>query len=104
MHDMMKIMERELDNTGLIYIYRESGRWYAYEQSAFFVCQMLRGQVDLGKVIMNNTLWLTRAEVEIELVPHEYLVSYCADEYVFYYVPDKKFQDYLAGVDPITGN
>jgi len=32
MCEVVTLLERELDNTGLIFIYREDdGKWYAYE-------------------------------------------------------------------------
>lgn len=89
MCEMVTIMEREAQNTGLVYIYREEGNWYAYEQSAFFLCQMMDNLATFGKLI-NNVVWLTCAEVKIESIPLEHLVSYCDDEYVLYYVPRTK--------------
>ena len=42
MREIIMMLERELSNDGLIYIYRESdGKWYAYEQSAFYLCALL---------------------------------------------------------------
>ena len=59
----MTILERELSNSDLIYIYWEQdGKWYAYEQSAFYLSQMMLG-VSLGRYVMEDTLWLTKAEV-----------------------------------------
>ena len=44
----MTILERELSNSDLIYIYWEQdGKWYAYEQSAFYLSQMML-RVSLG--------------------------------------------------------
>ena len=38
MCEVVKVLERELDNSGLIYIYQEGdeGKWYVYERSAYF--------------------------------------------------------------------
>lgn len=42
MREIIMMLERELSNDGLIYIYRESdGKWYAYEQSAFYLSRMM---------------------------------------------------------------
>ena len=57
MREIIMMLERELSNDGLIYIYRESdGKWYAYEQSAFYLSQMMLG-VSLGRYVMEDTLW-----------------------------------------------
>lgn len=34
MNDFLKILSREVDNPDHIYLYYENGNWYAYEQSA----------------------------------------------------------------------
>nr|WP_257221338.1 MULTISPECIES: hypothetical protein [Bacteroidaceae] len=53
----MTILERELSNSDLIYIYWEQdGKWYAYEQSAFYLSQMML-RVSLGCYVMEDTLW-----------------------------------------------
>ena len=50
MREIIMMLERELSNDGLIYIYRESdGKWYAYEQSAFYLSQMMLGVLCDGK-------------------------------------------------------
>ena len=57
MREIIMMLERELSNDGLIYIYRESdGKWYAYEQSAFYLSQMML-RVSLGCYVMEDTLW-----------------------------------------------
>ena len=62
----MTILERELSNSDLIYIYWEQdGKWYAYEQSAFYLSQMMLG-VSLGRYVMEDTLWLAKAEVDVK--------------------------------------
>lgn len=86
MCEMVTIMEREAQNTGLVYIYREKDSWYAYEQSVFYLCQMM-GELVIFDKLINNAVWLTCAEVKMESIPLEHLVSYCDDEYVLYYVP-----------------
>ena len=67
----MTILERELSNSDLIYIYWEQdGKWYAYEQSAFYLSQMMLG-VSLGRYVMEDTLWLAKAEVDVSRISHE---------------------------------
>ena len=72
----MTILERELSNSDLIYIYWEQdGKWYAYEQSAFYLSQMMLG-VSLGRYVMEDTLWLAKAEVDVSRISHENIISY----------------------------
>ncbi|WP_455672685.1 hypothetical protein [Phocaeicola sp.] len=99
MHDVVKILERELENTGLVFIYKEiDGKWYAYEQSAFFLNQMIKSDLSLERYIMEGALWLARAEVNIKDIPREHIISDSKDEYVLRYVPEKKFQEWLSGI------
>ena len=39
MCEVVKVLERELENSGLIYVYQEGGegKWYVYERSAYSV-------------------------------------------------------------------
>ena len=61
MREIIMMLERELSNDGLIYIYRESdGKWYAYEQSAFYLSRMML-ELSLDRYVMENALWLARA-------------------------------------------
>lgn len=93
---VVTILERELDNTGLIYIYLESdGKWYAYEQSAFYLSQMMQG-LSLGRYVMDKTLWLARAEVDIQQIPYEFVISYSKNEYVLRYTPHNGFYQWLS--------
>lgn len=98
MCEVVTILERELNNTGLIYIYQEGdGKWYAYEQSAFYLSQMMSG-LSLGRYIMDGTLWLARAEVDVNLLPWENIVSYSKTEYVLHYTPHNGFHEWLAEI------
>lgn len=95
---MVTILERELSNTHLIYIYRENdGKWYAYEQSAFYLNQMIKG-LSLKRCVIDDALWLAKAEVDIELVPHECIISYSDKEYVLHYTPHNGFHEWLSGI------
>ena len=42
MCEVVKVLERELENSGLIYVYQEGGegKWYVYERSAYFLSRM----------------------------------------------------------------
>ena len=65
MREIIMMLERELSNDGLIYIYRESdGKWYAYEQSAFYLSRMML-ELSLDRYVMENALWLARAEIDV---------------------------------------
>ena len=67
MREIIMMLERELSNDGLIYIYRESdGKWYAYEQSAFYLSRMML-ELSLDRYVMENALWLARAEIDVKL-------------------------------------
>ena len=70
-------LERELENSGLIYVYQEGGegKWYVYERSAYFLSRMMEGVV-LERYVMDNTLWLVRAEVDVDCIPHDTILSY----------------------------
>ena len=98
MREIIMMLERELSNDGLIYIYRESdGKWYAYEQSAFYLSQMMLG-VSLGRYVMEDTLWLAKAEVDVSRISHENIISYSKTEYVLHYTPHNGFHEWLAEI------
>ncbi len=95
---VVTILERELNNSGLIFIYQEEdGKWYAYEQSAFYLNQMMPG-LSLGRYIMDDTLWLAKTEVDINQLPWENIISYSKTEYVLYFTPHKGFHEWLAKI------
>ncbi len=73
MREIIMMLERELSNDGLIYIYRESdGKWYAYEQSAFYLSRMML-ELSLDRYVMENALWLARAEIDVNRIPWDML-------------------------------
>lgn len=99
MCEVVTILERELNNTGLIYIYREGdGRWYAYEQSAFYLNQMMP-VLSIDRYVMENTLWLARAEVDVDRIPREYVISYSKTECVLHYAPHNGFHEWLSELE-----
>ena len=77
MCEVVKVLERALENSGLIYVYQEGGegKWYVYERSAYFLSRMMEGVV-LERYVMDNTLWLVRAEVDVDCIPHDTILSY----------------------------
>ena len=88
----MTILERELSNSDLIYIYWEQdGKWYAYEQSAFYLSQMMLG-VSLGRYVMEDTLWLAKAEVDVSRISHENIIS---KRNMYYIIP--LTMDFMSG-------
>lgn len=90
----MTILERELSNSDLIYIYWEQdGKWYAYEQSAFYLSQMMLG-VSLGRYVMEDTLWLAKAEVDVSRISHENIISY-SKRNMYYIIP--LTMDFMSG-------
>lgn len=97
MCDMLKILERELANTGLIYVYRndESGKWYTYEQSAFLLNKMVGEGLCMERFVLENTLWFARAEVKVEQLPGEAVISVSRDEYVLHFVAREQFYQWL---------
>ena len=54
MCEVVKVLERELENSGLIYVYQEGGegKWYVYERSAYFLSRMMEGVV-LERYVMD---------------------------------------------------
>lgn len=97
MCEVVKVLERELENSGLIYVYQEGGegKWYVYERSAYFLSRMMEGVV-LERYVMDNTLWLVRAEVDVDCIPHDTILSYSNKEYVLKYTPVEQVEQYLA--------
>lgn len=98
MCEIVTILERELNNTGLIYIYQEGdGKWYTYEQSAFYLSQMIPG-LSLGRHVIDDALWLAKAEVDVNQIPRENIICYSKTEYVLHYIPHNGFHEWLAEI------
>lgn len=97
MREIIMMLERELSNDGLIYIYRESdGKWYAYEQSAFYLSRMML-ELSLDRYVMENALWLARAEIDVNRIPWDKVISHSQSEYV-YYTPYDGFHEWLVEI------
>ena len=98
MCEVVTMLERELSNDGLIYIYREEdGKWYAYERSAFYLSRMIP-ELSLGRYVMEDALWLARAEVDVNRIPQEKVISHSQSEYVLHYTPYDGFHEWLAEI------
>ncbi len=56
MCEVVKVLERELENSGLIYVYQEGGegKWYVYERSAYFLSRMMK-ELYWKRYVMDNT-------------------------------------------------
>ena len=102
MCEVVKVLERELDNSGLIYIYQEGdeGKWYVYERSAYFLSRIMTG-ISLERYVMDNTLWLARAIVDIDRIPQDSVISYSHKEYVLRYTLQNGFQEWLSELDGV---
>ena len=98
MREIIMMLERELSNDGLIYIYRESdGKWYAYEQSAFYLSRMML-ELSLDRYVMENALWLARAEIDVNRIPWAQVISHRQSEYVLHYTPYDGFHEWLVEI------
>ena len=96
--DVIKILEREPNSTeqGLIHIYLEKDKWYAYEQSAFLLSEMVKGQIVLSRYIVDEWLWLARAEIKIEYIPHEHIIYCDHNKYILRApTPHKSFYEWI---------
>ena len=98
MREIIMMLERELSNDGLIYIYRErDGKWYAYEQSAFYLSRMML-ELSLDRYVMENALWLARAEIDVNRIPWDKVISHSQSEYVLHYTPYDGFHEWLVEI------
>ena len=50
---------------------KSCGKWYAYEQSAFYLSRMML-ELSLDRYVMENALWLARAEIDVNRIPVSY--------------------------------
>lgn len=95
--EVIKILEKEAEYTGkgLIYIHREHDKWYAYEQSAFLLSEMVDSNLVLSRYVVDEWIWLARVEVNIEQIPHEHIVCYGHDEFILRYFPIMNFSEWI---------
>lgn len=63
MNNLLKILSREVDNSDRIYLYLEDDNWYAYEQSAYRLKQIV-SDCSIQKVIsLTYDVVLVRAQI-----------------------------------------
>ena len=65
-----------------------------------FLSRMMEGVV-LERYVMDNTLWLVRAEVDVDCIPHDTILSYSNKEYVLKYAPQNGFQEWLSEIEGV---
>lgn len=65
--ELLEMLKRETEVTSIIYLYEENGHWYAYENSAYLISQLLKGFVSIERVVLGAFLVLARVELEPEL-------------------------------------
>ncbi len=84
---IIKILESESNaiKLDLIHIYREKDKWYAYERSAFLLSELLKEYIVLDEYVVDQAIWLARAEINIEQIPQEYIIYQDSDEYILNY-------------------
>lgn len=81
---MLTILEREMDNSGRIYLYREEDKWVVYDRSALYLSQMIQGLL-IFKHVVEGVFWLPKAEVDMQAVPEERVLSRTARECILEY-------------------
>lgn len=105
MISIIKILERELDDTDLAYIYKEEdGRWYAYERSAFLLNRLMNGCLIAERLVVEGTLWLARVEVYPDQLPVDNIVSVSEQEYVVRHAYIHQFHEWLGDMMDNTNN
>ena len=100
MCEVTTLLERELNNTGLIYIYKDEadGKWYVYERSAFYLGQLL-DDLPMERYVVEGALWFVRGKVDMERIPPEAVISRSNKECVLTYTPHNGFQEWLATLE-----
>lgn len=84
---MAKILEREGNNSGLIYIYHENGKWVVYDRSALYLNKMFKNLL-IACHVVEGAFWMPRAEVDMTMVPQDHILSTSKTECVMRYNPD----------------
>lgn len=64
--EILDILSRESEVSSNAYIYEENGHWYAYENSAFLLKDLLKGVLTVQKFI-NDIYDLALHKVEVDL-------------------------------------
>ena len=72
---------------------KSCGKWYAYEQSAFYLSRMML-ELSLDRYVMENALWLARAEIDVNRISWDKVISHSQSEYVLHY----RFHEWLVEI------
>ncbi len=65
---ILDILARETENRRYVYLYEENGHWYAYEDSARRISNILNGLVKMSQVTYRKVICrvnIDRAEVDL---------------------------------------
>lgn len=71
MNDLLKILSREVDNPGHIYLYFEDSNWYAYEHSACRLKQVIDKCCIQRVISLTYQVVLIRAQISEECLESE---------------------------------
>lgn len=71
MNDFLKILSREVDNPDRLYLYPEDGNWYAYEQSACRLKQLVDGSIVRQVINLTYEVVLVRAQISDHCLENE---------------------------------
>jgi len=63
---------------------KSCGKWYAYEQL----------ELSLDRYVMENALWLARAEIDVNRISWDKVISHSQSEYVLHY----RFHEWLVEI------
>ena len=72
---------------------KSCGKWYAYEQSAFYLSRMML-ELSLDRYVTENALWLARAEIDVNRISWDKVISHSQSEYVLHY----RFHEWLVEI------
>ena len=58
---MLKILERESDNEGRIFLYLEEGKWVGYDRSALYLCRLVK-DLPIVSHVVEGIFWLLKGQ------------------------------------------
>ena len=76
---------------------KSCGKLYDYEQSAFYLSRMML-ELSLDRYVMENALWLARAEIDVNRISWDKVISHSQSEYVLHYTPYDGFHEWLVEI------
>lgn len=76
---MLKILERESDNEGRIFLYLEEGKWVGYDRSALYLCRLVK-DLPIVSHVVEGIFWLLKTELDVKLLPQEYVLCRSSKE------------------------